>query len=127
MDEFIVWDEARKSFIDYEAINEFYKPSLKDINVFTYIGLNDIDDKKLYANCSIFEFVNYVDRQVYKGYFKYDLFYQRMFVWFFEPIKNNKPFGYDGIGLERVEYLPGIITNLKIIDTILENKLGLIK
>jgi len=117
VDEFIVWDEARKSFIDYEAINEFNKPSLKDINVFAYIGLNDIDDKKIYADCSIIEFEFGTGGEYHKmtGYFSY----------------NNQTLRYEIKDVNKREaiYLwTGYIEKeIKIIDTIQENKLGLIK
>ena len=91
------------------------------------IGLKDINGKSIYANSSIVEFTNDNNKKQYQGYFKYDLYHQRMFFWFLCCVRDNKSFGYLGEGLDRVEYLPCAMTNFKIIDTIQENKLGLIK
>ena len=90
-------------------------------------GLKDINGKSIYADSSIVEFTNNNNKKQYQGYFKYDLYHQRMFFWFLCCVRDNKSFGYLGEGLDRVEYLPCAMTNFKIIDTIQENKLGLIK
>ena len=135
MREFIIWSNELKEFSDSLTLKELLKDvcenwdvyEVEECDYFEYIGISDITNRKIYAGSSIVEFINDNDNEVYQGYFKYDEYHQRMFLWFFEPIKNNNPFGYSGKNMERVEYLPNIMRSLKIIDTIQENKLGLIK
>ena len=111
---------------------KFGKEKLKELLAYIElekkdIGLKDINGKSIYADSSIVEFTNDNNKKQYQGYFKYDLYHQRMFFWFLCCVRDNKSFGYLGEGLDRVEYLPCAMTNFKIIDTIQENKLGLIK
>ena len=109
-------------------ISEYLEDEIKNINKnYKDIGLKDINGKSIYADSSIVEFTNDNNKKQYQGYFKYDLYHQRMFFWFLCCVRDNKSFGYLGEGLDRVEYLPCAMTNFKIIDTIQENKLGLIK
>lgn len=133
MNEFIVWDKTKSKFSELKAI-EFFKGGFvinprdlstkrmdKQLNeneceLFPYIGKTDIDNEKIYADCSIVEFEYYFtdgwDEDM-QGVFKYlpnELRYEIQLV-------------NDGC---HVSFQPSYIRNLKIIDTIQENKLGLI-
>lgn len=148
MNEFIVWDDKNKVFISKDNVIElnerfcgedhFYYgdeiypissaemlfPMFEDyykdrLTFCCYIGKADINNKKIYADCSIVKFsYQYNDRsqiEVCIGYFTYSKdVLQYLFV------------GLDGIRrfFYKMEYG---VKNLKIIDTIQENKLGLIK
>lgn len=136
MNEFIIWDKKAQEFPDNICLNAelsqdgiSYSAEVKEelFELFYPIGLKDINGKSIYADSSIVEFTNDNNKKQYQGYFKYDLYHQRMFFWFLCCVRDNKSFGYLGEGLDRVEYLPCAMTNFKIIDTIQENKLGLIK
>jgi len=87
MNEFIVWDKKSESFrqiikIDFVNIyfqlesesSDDYKVNLNDLTTHTYIGKTDINDKKIYADCSIVEFEYNDDVFSYQatGYFTYD-------------------------------------------------------
>ena len=134
-DQYIVFDDIRKEFTkDVTSFLSFNRNGtincfngFGDTKYFKDIGLKDINGKSIYADSSIVEFTNDNNKKQYQGYFKYDLYHQRMFFWFLCCVRDNKSFGYLGEGLDRVEYLPCAMTNFKIIDTIQENKLGLIK
>ena len=105
MDNFIVWDGKYKLF---------------------YIGLNDINNNKIYADSSIveFDFLGFgeLTPDSYKAFVKW----------------NKERFRYDIQTLSRVDKNSNLyvfdlgkcidrISNIKIIDTIQESKLGLIK
>jgi len=117
MNEFIVWDNEENVFIDnfasedYEPLNDLFKNSRYDF--LRNIGKTDIENNKIYADCSIVEFTvaDYKTKDI--GYFTYDSDYTSYLV------KNLR-----GVALK---YSKKFIRNLKIIDTIQENKLGLIK
>ena len=122
MSEFVVWDKSNMEFFTtpYYTINS--KGNLVDhmglkVNskeYFNYIGLKDINNKKIYADSSIVEFK--YDGEMLRAFFWYSkielLYILRCFV----GIKN----GYR-------ELNPQIPMKFKIIDTIQENKRGLIK
>ena len=98
---------------DYHLRREGHK-----VQLFNYIGLKDIEDKKIYADSSIVEF-NVIDetkKQI--GYFSFD---QTILSYVIELLP--KPRG----GTIAYKYSGWTIQNIKIIDTIQENKLGLIK
>lgn len=139
MNEFIVWDEDSKEFIDENypfylaptgllCIRQNNGQMIYDNNMeyFYSIGKKDISDKKIYADSSIFEFdvINCGLSLKTIGYFKYDNYSQCM------QIHILKDIGDDGriLGLKIINYIIYIdeIVNIKIIDTIQENKLGLI-
>lgn len=80
------------------------------------IGLNDINDNKIYANCSIVEFNNSQLWNKHIGIFFYNkdkLCYQIKII--------------DGIRKDEIIPYDRYCSDFKIIDTIQENKLGLIK
>jgi len=112
MNEVIVWDEDSECFIEDFAMEE-YMP-LNDIfksngyQFFNYIGKTDINDKKIYADCSIVEFTvaDYKTKDI--GYFTYDSDYTSYLV------KNSR-----GVVLK---YSKKFIRNLKIIGTLQEDK-----
>ena len=135
MNEFIAWDKDKKYFLtewekdkitlkivrDCIALGDMARYTFHD-----YIEKKDINNKKIYAEKSIFEFdlveLNIADeetgvRNKYNGYFKYDID-TLSYVIFFD--RGNK-------FLDRIVYCPSRIQNIKTVDTIQENKLGLIK
>lgn len=142
MNEFIVWDKKSKSFIDHrktttavsstnslclfrngviydvkiiasneeEECKEDY-----DVTVHKYIGKTDINNKKIYANSSIFNFGYSVEKAKHIGYF---FFCDELLSYKIKIVSKKfkgETFIYDGS-----------IRNIKIIDTIQENKLNLI-
>ena len=86
MNEFIVWDNKFEKFIEpsYEIVMTTKDALLKGIQgghgfveeweAFNYIGKTDINDKKIYADCSIFEFDLglYSKRRKGLGYFQWN-------------------------------------------------------
>lgn len=108
---------------------EFSNPTWEkvDCDFFDYIGKTDINGKKIYPDCSIVEFEIILRRSVLpiKGYFYFDKTSLKY------KIKVLEDLGDDGrtYGLGTIPYSTyrTEIENLKIIDTIQENKLGLIK
>ena len=134
MNDFIVWDKYRKVWID-ESYPFFINSSgflciqrndkqmviENDCEIFKPIGLKDTEGNKIYADSSIIEFVhigrlsNHALKKV--GIFKFikkDLQYRVI------DLECNK----DGLEVESPFHK---LCAFKIIDTIQENKLGLIK
>lgn len=133
MKEFIVWDNKRRQFMgDGEVIisnyndptHNYYNDSRWTFH--QYVCLKDINNNKIYANCSIveFDFLGFgeLTPDSYKAFVKW----------------NKERFRYDIQTLSRVDKNSNLyvfdlgkcidrISNIKIIDTIQENKLGLIK
>ena len=136
MKEFIVWysngtDKFNKEFTLDDLISQLHydeicdSPLLKDykvIEICQSVGLEDISNNKIYADCSIVEFeliINPVCRTVVlnrKGVFKYD---KDLCAYIIEWIDEDR------ILIFSTSFKH--IKNIKIIDTIQENKLGLIK
>lgn len=137
MKECVFWDSEDSKFINWEEVS-FTKDKgddfvivMKEIDPicsegrlydsFDYIGLNDINNNKIYADCSIVEFDFLIDGngfttfvwKKYKGYF-----------YFCENTLSYKIKTFDN---KKASYSKRSVKNLKIIDTIQENKLGLIK
>lgn len=129
MNEFIVWDEEKKAFNKNEVwmdrFGAFYTlPELSysetkgkfwdrhSMKTFNYIGKTDINENKIYADCSIveIEYGLYSTRRTIVGYFSYNSSFCR-----YDFIGNESNFNFT------------LINSIKIIDTIQENKLGLIK
>ena len=139
MNEFIVWDDIRKVFLDDDddfslqqdgcLIRGYYpegSPAYAndDFSYFNYIGKTDINDKKIYADSSILKMTisDEDGEHNHKGYFTYNellLCYE-----FKEPFKDGE---MSGNRIWRMEKLQPYLVTFKIIDTIQENKLGLIK
>lgn len=151
MNEFIVWDEIEKKFYNnvdsFYDDNENYKCVLLDgkvhihhyyseyeeslfypyktenvLNALWDIGLNDINDKKIYADCSIVEFTYEGDFKpvTLQGYFSFD---DELLCYKINLLPKldygvNKLFYFEA----KFKYR---ISGIKIIDTIQENKLGL--
>ena len=132
MKECIFWDNEDNKFISWEEVS-FTKDKdddfvivMKEIDPivsegrnfesFDYIGLKDIKDKKIYADYSLLK-VNYFhslgDLISDVGYFS---FCDESLRYYFTLINET----------EIVEYDPSYFDSLEIIDTIQENKLGLI-
>lgn len=118
-DYWLEYIEKDKEYPKRALILDIFDAMEKEKN---YIGKKDIEGKKIYANYSIVEFDYSGDPYTVKiqGYFYFNtdaLFYEIRGV----NYKNNKS--------EKLEYCINEhkISNLKIIDTIQENKLGLIK
>lgn len=136
MNDFIVWDDVEKKFIYPKELHgklsvcyDFYNGDLffgcngsvdglsKDEFIFLEdIGLKDINGKSIYADCSIVEFEWGQDRHNIIGYFTFNQEYLS-----YEIIMLNTQKG------KSMCYAPHNCFNFKIIDTIQENKLGLIK
>ena len=136
MKEFIVWysngtDKFSKEFTLDDLISQLHydeicdSPLLKDykvIEICQSVGLEDISNNKIYADCSIVEFeliINPVCRTVVlnrKGVFKYD---KDLCAYIIECIDEDR------ILIFSTSFKH--IKSIKIIDTIQENKLGLIK
>ena len=119
MCEVAVWDSnARYFHLDGEVrlIVETKKPVGKDSTIHQYIGLKDIDDKKIYADSSICK-INYFSGSDWIGdycYFSFDT-------------ENLRYVAHLIIEKEIVDYEASCFDCISIVDTIQENKLNLIK
>ena len=128
MKECIFWDSEDSKFINWEEVS-FTKDKGDDFVIvikeidhiyssarlydnFDYIGSNDINNNKIYADCSIVEGYRGLDSFI--GFYKYNKEFLHYEFIVLSGCK-NKTFGNC------------ILKDLKIIDTIQENKLGLIK
>lgn len=134
MEEFIVWySDGQNSFskeftLDELIANDHFdyisdSPLLKDYKVIEIrqsVGLNDINNNKIYADCSIVEFESdCLDKNIRRyGFFTYNV----------ERLQYMISTRYIS-QYENIEWIISHknLTNIKIIDTIQENKLGLIK
>lgn len=124
MNEFIVWDEEKKEF--YEYSNRFHAARADGVLIednlgfeeedrerftpYFYIGRKDINDKKIYAECSIVEF-SYIccdEEFIIKGYFTWDEEYLKYII---DPIE-----GYENA----IEYEPFKFINMRVIGTLQE-------
>ena len=130
MIEFIIWDKKAQEFPDNICLNAelsqdgiSYSAEVKEelFELFYPIGLKDINGKSIYADSSIVEIAhigkmsnNWVSK---KGIF---VFINKYLQYIFIEIGINT----DGIEIESMFHK---LTSFKIIDTIQENKLGLIK
>lgn len=132
MEKFIVWDSYDKKFKEPQI--EVWDTSLININdyletenVFKSIGKQDINGQEIYADCSIVEFdiVLRTCTLPIKGYFFFD---RRLLSYNIKVLEDS---GDDGkkYGSRIIPYSTYLneIKDIKIIDTIPENKLGLIK
>lgn len=119
MNEFIVWDKTLECFTlsNYVKLeNGILKPIGEDYTIYKGIGLKDINKKNIYANCSIVEFKWGQNKHTIIGYFTYNKEYLC-----YEIIMLNAQKG------KSMCYAPHNCFNIKIIDTVQENKLVLIK
>lgn len=132
MEKFIVWDREEKRFLfeceverltirDLRVSNQ-----LKDIARFVFcesIGKQDINGQEIYADCSIVELI-YSNETKY-SYFKYEsrsLSYEM-----YQLRKNPAIVGLKSFGKLFADEFALDPFKIKIIDTIQQNKLGLIK
>lgn len=101
----------------HDDVLEYY--SGDGYSIHEYIGKKDINDNKIYANCSIVEFdwryCTEINFTKHRGFFYFD---KKQVCYRVETVGK---FPFDII------YAESEIANLKIIGTIQENKLGLIK
>lgn len=125
MSEFKIWDELLECFhLDgrVELKNGTLLPTGNDYTLVKAIGIKDINNKNIYADSSIVEFeIQLSDGECcgkYKlnGFFRYD---SVLLCYVLECI------GFDRIFIFATSFVK--IKNIKIIDTIQDNKLGLIK
>lgn len=123
-DQYIVFDDIRKEFTkDVTSFLSFNRNGtincfngFGDTKYFKDIGLKDINGKSIYADSSIVEFEYKALQTKVKGYFKYSNITLGYHLHLLEGFI-GRAFRFD------YEYM----YNFKIIDTIQENKLGLIK
>ncbi len=125
MNKFIVWDNDEERFIDeskcmwrvlYFHRNEkdFVNEVSDDLDMFQSIGKQDVYGKEIYPDCSIVEFIE-EDTNVFAiGYLCFDKKRLRYRVY---DLDEKKYYKYS----EFMSY------DIRVIDTIQENKLGLIK
>lgn len=124
MKEFAVWYNKEwtynyKQKIEHLTLEELMESGYDDYEDFNYyesIGLKDINGKSIYADSSIVEFNNSQLWNKYNGIFFYNkerLCYQIRII---DGTRNSEIIPYDRY-----------CSDFKIIDTIQENKLGLIK
>jgi len=101
---------------------EFSNPTWEkvDCEFFPYINKTDINGKKIYPDCSIFEFEHintYRHKSIKQGFFTFD---EDLCCYMIKCINEDLIFIYAYTSAFRT------ITNIKIIDTIQENKLSLL-
>ena len=117
--EFKVWDKDREIFLDSLFVNCDLNEAVSnndDFAIFQYIGKTDINDKKIYADSSIVEFV-FSDRdfsKIYKGYFSYHI----------DELRYEINIIGDSTACV-LSYNMDSMSDFEIIDTLQENKLGL--
>jgi len=133
IEDFIIWDKLNNQFLDCDLVNgivfcngKFSYVSRRgaihndlfaeEVEFFSYVGIDDIDMQRVYADCSIVEFEWGQNKHNIIGYFTYNKEYLC-----YEIIMINAQKG------KSMCYAPHNCFNIKIIDTIQENKLGLIK
>ena len=135
----IFWDDEDNKFLTWDEV-EFEKLKNEEVMVWKQIDpiskecrlfesfddteLKDINGKSIYANSSIFEFDYLVD-------IENEIFQKRIGVFYFEKtfLAYHISFltGTNRKGGNADKYNAFGMKNFKIIDTIQENKLGLIK
>lgn len=101
--------------INYDAETDFGVEFL-NIETFDYIGKKDINGNKIYADCSIFKFKWGQNEHEIIGYFKYNNDYLSCEIIMINA-QVDKSMNYD----------PNTCVDIEIIDTLQQNKLGLIK
>ena len=139
MNEFIVWDEKFKKFVDTDnIIMDLKSGGLKGIygglgyvdtwKLFNYIGKKDINNKKIYADSSIVEFI-YRGKKI--GLFGEHISHEAVsLVGFFTYNNDEARYEVDILGDDKyvcLNFDSDNFRDINIIDTIQENKLGLIK
>ncbi len=132
MKEFIVWDKDNKMFYPPSSIwklNLSAWDNMKELRIFQHIGKSDINNNKIYANCSVVEFMHkgkwlylngitgeskHEDIKM-KGYFQFheDKLRYELIILDWDKKKSESIFSVLPYNMET-------IANLKIIDTIQE-------
>ena len=117
-EEFTLEQLIKQDHLDYISDSKMLK-NYKVDSINSGVGLKDINGKSIYADSSIVEIaINYKKsgNRVSTGYFKFNKEYLRYEVVFIDGYMKGKN-----------EFYNGFMHRFKIIDTIQENKLGLIK
>lgn len=123
MHNFIEWDNEKKVFCVPKGgcmldINEWFETYIgsERFSIHEYIGKIDADNKRIFANSSIVEigFSWQESKDRIKGFFDYDKAALGYVIW---DLEKNDYIDYD---VTKMQYF-------KIIDTVQENKLGLVK
>lgn len=131
--EFIVWDKYNKKFTNKNFIlangrfeDDFYEHEVINelFSFHQYINKKDINNKKIYADCSIVEFEYEVGNAKHIGFFYYNEYTLGYKIKILSSILNNKA-SYKFKGLSWC--FTADMINLNIVDSIQENKLGLSK
>lgn len=125
MNKFVVWDKKNKRFLDGDefAIDDngkvynwdsdsCLKPFKLNMELLNYIGKNDINNNKIYADCSIVKLGDDIGFIKYSPFLSANVFISLSYYKTEQPLMECSLFN---------------INNMEIIDTIQENKLGLIK
>ena len=97
----------------------------KQLDVLSAIGKKDINDKEIYADCSIVEFKATFSGGYFttiKGYFYFDELKKELRV---KLLGSTFRDSFRGIDTDSMKYDYEYMKDFKIIDTIQENKLGL--
>lgn len=128
MEKFIVWDTEINKPVVVATIEDYISVNFKDrCRAFKDIGIKDINKNSIYADNSIVEFKLNNHRTTFDvvGVFK---FHKERLIYFIEILKCDEVENYS-LGLNTIPYdvYRNIISDIKIIDTVQENKLGLIK
>lgn len=142
--EFIVWDEKNKNFGQHNvgkdmSINDFFKffELSRYFSIHNYIGKIDIEQNKIYENCSIVEFehkssrtvlkyeTGYIAKQafiefesiVFKAYFQYhtDELRYELIILDYDKSKTDSIFSVLSFNMETM-------SNFKVIGTLQEDK-----
>ena len=138
MNEFIVWDKRSKCFIlndeGFDRFEMYMDGTLhyyqnchdgegfgsEDYESFNYIGLKDINNNKIYADSSIVEFEHRMHGKC-RGVFSYS---NTELAYLIKLISVND---FTFTDKTRINYNVIDISDVNLLDTIQENKLGLIK
>lgn len=117
MEKYLIWDTIINKPVAEATIEDYIDVNFKDrCKAFKDTELKDINGKSIYADSSIVEFKNSQLWNKYNGIFFYNkerLCYQIRII---DGVRNSEIIPYDRYS-----------SDFKIIDTIQENKLGLIK
>ncbi len=124
MSNYRIWDNQFNSFCKSSDMRmnlhngnvhgKFSEGNCPKMEAFQYIGKKDIENNKIYADCSIVEWEH--QEQKYQGYFNFNKKYLRYEIHPFVDFETTP-----------IEFFYIQEKSFKIIDTIQENRLGLIK
>lgn len=126
VNKFIAWDKDRKEFVyDFtiyrgEALIRGGE-MVENSSIHQDIGLKDINNKSIYADSSIVEF-EYLDKKLESHYVVGHFYFNKTELKYWIKILKCETLKYGNIG-----FVNARLKSIKIIDTIQENKLGLVK